>query len=419
VFTTEPQASSVAGEAFAPPPVVTIQDANGNTVTTATDSVTLTLSGGAGTLSGDTTIAAIAGVATFSGLLIDLIGADYVLTASSDTLVSDVSAAFAITAAAADTLSLAAGNAQSATVNTAVADSLRVLVTDAFGNPVNGTTVTFAIVTGGGTLTDSVAVSGPNGLATLGSWTLGLTAGGNSLTATSDGLDGSPVTFTATATAGNATQLVFTTEPPASTTAGVAFAPAPVVTIQDANGNTVTTATDNVTLTLSTGTGTLSGSTTVAAVAGVATFGGLSIDSIGTDKVLTASSDTLASDSTAAFTIVADTAASLTITQGNGQSAPVNSDVPVPPQVRVLDSFGNPVAGVVVTFTVTSGGGSVTGAAAVSDANGLATVGSWTLGVLPIENTLEATLGSLAPVTFTATATPLDDTQLAMTTAKM
>jgi hypothetical protein len=198
----------------------------------------------------------------------------------------------------------------------------------------------------------------------------------------------------------------------------VAFAPAPVVTIQDANGNTVTTATDNVTLTLSGGAGTLSGDTTVAAVAGVATFGGLSIDSIGTDKVLTASSDTLASDSTAAFTIVADTAASLTITQGNGQSAPVNSDVPVPPQVRVLDSFGNPVAGVVVTFTVTSGGGSVTGAAAVSDANGLATVGSWTLGVLPIENTLEATLGSLAPVTFTADAT-LDDTQLAMTTAKM
>jgi hypothetical protein len=270
VFTTEPSGSTVAGAAFGQQPVVTIRDANGNTVTTATNSVTLTLGTGSGVLSGTATIAAVGGVASFGGLSIDLIGADKTLAASSGALTPDTTAAFTITAAAADSLSLASGDAQSAVVSAAVADPLRVLVTDAFGNPVSDTTVTFAIVLGGGTLTDSVVTTNASGIATLGSWTLGATAGANSVTATSDGLAGSPVTFTATGTVGNATQLVFSTEPSPTTVAGVAFAPQPVVTIQDANGNTVTSATDSVTLTLVTGSGVLSGTTTVAASGGVA-----------------------------------------------------------------------------------------------------------------------------------------------------
>ena len=41
-----------------------------------------------------------------------------------------------------------------------------------------------------------------SGIATVGSWTLGAAAGANTLTATSAGLTGSPVTFTATGDAG-------------------------------------------------------------------------------------------------------------------------------------------------------------------------------------------------------------------------
>jgi hypothetical protein len=60
---------------------------------------------------------------------------------------------------------------------------------------------------------------------------------------------------------------------------------------------------------------------------------------------------------------------------------------------------------VVVTFTVTSGGGTVTGASATSNASGVATVGSWTLGTAAGSNTLLAQTGGLPPVTFSVCGT--------------
>src|SRR5205823_1292132 len=69
---------------------------------------------------------------------------------------------------------------------------------------------------------------------------------------------------------------------------------------------------------------------------------------------------------------------------------------------------GGVVPAVPVTFAVTGGGGSVSGSVAHSDANGVATVGSWTLGPGVGDNTLTATVAGSGisgnPVTFTATA---------------
>jgi adhesin/invasin len=89
---------------------------------------------------------------------------------------------------------------------------------------------------------------------------------------------------------------------------------------------------------------------------------------------------------------------------GDGQVAPAGSTVATPPSVIVTDQFGNPVSGVTVIFAVASGGGSVTGATAVTNASGIATVGSWRLGPIPGLNTLTATSGTLtgSPITFTA-----------------
>jgi hypothetical protein len=93
--------------------------------------------------------------------------------------------------------------------------------------------------------------------------------------------------------AGAANKLAFTTQPSASTVTGEVFAQQPVVTIQDANGNTVTSASNSVNLILATGTGTLGGTTTKTAISGVATFTDLSIDMAGTNKSLVATSGTL------------------------------------------------------------------------------------------------------------------------------
>ena len=109
---------------------------------------------------------------------------------------------------------------------------------------------------------------------------------------------------TITVKASTATKVVFTTQPSASTVTGGVFAVQPVVTIQDAEGNTVTTATSNVVLTLTTGLGTLNGTASMNAVAGVAAFTNLSIDKAGTNKVLTATVTGLTTADTApAFAI--------------------------------------------------------------------------------------------------------------------
>src|SRR4030043_46242 len=88
-FTTQPSASNTAGVAFDTQPVVTVQDAFGNKVT-STAAVTLSITPGTGTSSavllGTKTVNALNGVATFSGLSINLPGSGYTLTASSSGL---------------------------------------------------------------------------------------------------------------------------------------------------------------------------------------------------------------------------------------------------------------------------------------------------------------------------------------------
>lgn len=83
------------------------------------------------------------------------------------------------------------------------------------------------------------------------------------------------------------------------------------------------------------------------------------------------------------------------------------ADLPV---VRVLDEFDNPVAGVTVAFEIATGSGSLTGATQVSDGDGLATLGGWTLGAEATQ-TVQALAPGLSgsPVNFNATVTPAAD----------
>jgi hypothetical protein len=72
-------------------------------------------------------------------------------------------------------------------------------------------------------------------------------------------------------------------------------------------------------------------------------------------------------------------AASVTVNAGQGQFAAPASPVAVAPSVKVVDDLGNPVPNVTVTFATVTGIGSATGVDATTDAEGVATVGSWTL----------------------------------------
>ncbi len=103
----------------------------------------------------------------------------------------------------------------------------------------------------------------------------------------------------------------------------------------------------------------------------------------------------------------AGTVAEIEVYAGTGQAAVQGTSVAVAPTVLVTDAGGNPVVGAAVTFAVGLGGGAATGTSQLTDAQGRAAVGSWTLGSGAV-NTLTATVAGSGitgnPVTFTAQA---------------
>ncbi len=206
-FTAQPSAVP-AGTSIAPAVQVAVRDAQNNLVTTATNTITVSITPGTGgtgaTLSGTTSAAATAGVATFSNLTINKAASGFTLTAAASGLTSATSGTFAVAAGAAASVARQAGDSQTVAVSTAVPVAPAVVVRDALGNAKSGATVTFAVAGGGGAVTAGSQTTNASGIATVGSWTLGGSAGANTLTATvtGSGITGNPVTFTATATSG-------------------------------------------------------------------------------------------------------------------------------------------------------------------------------------------------------------------------
>ncbi len=110
-----------------------------------------------------------------------------------------------------------------------------------------------------------------------------------------------------------------------------------------------------------------------------------------------------------AASTVADPSDHLVLIAGDTQNASAGSAVAIQPKVQVVDSSGNPVSGVVLTFTVTGGGGSVGAPTVTTDALGFAET-SFTLGAAAGANTMTvARQGTALPgvpstLTFTETS---------------
>src|SRR5207248_8271869 len=226
-------------------------------------------------------------------------------------------------------------------------------------------------------------------------------------TAAGSGISGNPATFTATGTAGAATRLVITTPPSSSAQSGAPLAPQPVVQLQDANGNPVNQGGVVVTATPSPAGATASNNTATTEPSGSATFSGLTLTGTVGSYTLSFGGTTLTPVSSRAIALSAGTATTLTRQPGgDNQAAPAGTAVAVNPAVRITDASGNPVTGVAVTFTVSSGG-SVTGANQTTGTDGIATVGSWTLSATTGRESRRARGGGAgrrgSPATFTAT----------------
>ncbi|MEX2473152.1 MAG: Ig-like domain-containing protein, partial [Gemmatimonadota bacterium] len=384
---------------------VTARDAEGNLLEGL--AVTLAATGDGNTLVQPETSTDASGVAT--GTLSSIRPGEKSVSAMIDGVQVTDPVTLTVTAGTAATMTLEDGDAQTATAGSAVEIPPAVLVTDQHGNPVPGVAVTFTVTSGGGVVDPSTPVStNTDGIAAVTSWTLGTEAGTNTLDAVVDGLDGSPVTFTAVGEPGLAGHLAMVTHPSSSVTAGQPFAQQPVVELRDDLDNPVETAGVLVSSAIQSGPGgSLGGTTTVATDEnGRATFTDLAISGTAGTYRLRFNADNVTGVESEDIVVVAGAAADLAIETGDGQTATVGTTVPVAPAVRVEDEFGNPVADVLVTFTP-SGTGSVTGGTPTTDADGIAAVGSWTLGETAEaeSDTLTATVDGVGSVEFVATAT--------------
>ncbi len=375
-FTASP-GDTQAGAAFASQPVVEARDSNGNLDTTYTGVVSLTISTnpGGGVLAGTTTLNAVNGVATFSGLSIDKVGVGYILKANSGSLTPDFTDPFTITAAPATKLRFVVSPSDSR-VNAVFPTQPVVQAVDNFDNvDVTFTgVVTVAIASGtgtpGATLNGAVGVAAVNGVITYTDLAIDRVGANYQLTATTGVL-------TSPAPSGafdiTADQLAFTTSP-GNSPAGATFPTQPVVKAVDAFGNVDTTFTGVVTIAISVnpGGGVLAGTTSVAAVNGVAAFANLSIDKVGVGYELTATTTALSDAASAAFNITANQLRFTTSPSDSTAGVPF----PTQPVVQATDSFGNvdtTFNGVVTATIVTNPGGTLSGTAGVTAVNGVIT----------------------------------------------
>src|SRR4051812_7793859 len=102
-------------------------------------------------------------------------------------------------------------------------------------------------------------------------------------------------------------------------------------------------------------------------------------------------------------TSASESIAAVTLVQGDLQTAQAGRALGTPVVLRLVDAKGKGVAGQPVTLVVTSGGGTVTPATAVSDSLGELTV-KWTLGSAQVTQTLTASADGVDPIVVHATA---------------
>jgi hypothetical protein len=200
----------------------------------------------------------------------------------------------------------------------------------------------------------------------------------------------------ASGTAG-ATQLVVTTEPPATVSAGSPFAI--VVSAEDASGNVDPNFQGTVTLGLDSaaGGGVLGGTLTATAVNGVATFSALHQDLAGGGATLQATSGTLAPAVTMPFKVTAAAATQLVVTAGPPPR--VTAGMGFGLAVAAEDAFGNidPTFSGTVALALTGGaaGDALGGVLGVRAIDGTATFAGLTLGRAAAGDIVTASSGGL------------------------
>ena len=178
-------------------------------------------------------------------------------------------------------LTIESGDGQTSSVLTALSAPLVAKVTDQFGDPMSGVTVTWTPLTGGGSLSSSTSTTNASGLASV-VYTLGSTVGDATVRASVTGIS-STVTFTAHAVVGTPASITVVSGNGQTETILHALPNPFVVKVLDASGNPVSGAT--VTWTRVAGFGTPATATSTTNASGLASLSYHLGDIAGTETV--------------------------------------------------------------------------------------------------------------------------------------
>ncbi len=364
-----------------------LQDQYGNNATAPTGGLSLTVSTNSakgffyannahsGTLGASVSIPFASGAGTATEYYGDETVGTPTITAKSGTPATTWGTTpLTITAGPPATIAVSSGSGQSALVNTTFTNPLVATVTDSFGNPVSGASVTFSGPASGASETfassgnctsnpqvySCVVTTGTNGQATSSAFTANTTSGGYNISAAVTGA--TTVNFTATNTPGNP-GLVKITPTPASAAASGTTNIKLGFQLVDRYGNNATAGAGGISLTVSTSsakgffntangaTGTFGASTTVnfASGAGTATqyYGD---ETASPSTAITAANGSAAWGSTTVAITAQTTGDTLSLVSGTPQSTTVGNAFGAPLVVKDVDQYGNLVSGVTVTF---------------------------------------------------------------------
>ncbi|MBS1120708.1 MAG: Outer rane lipoprotein omp16 precursor, partial [Deltaproteobacteria bacterium] len=272
-------------------------------------------------------------------------------------------------------LAIETGTPQTAVVNTAFADPLAVVVTDAGGSPLSGFAVTFSTPATGA----SAAITGTT--TTDGTGQVGVTAtangnaGGYTVAASTD-CAAAPVTFSLTNLAGAAASIAVTGGNSQSAVVTTAYAAPLAVTVLDADGNPVSGVAVTFSPPTSGASASLSSTVVVTDGAGVAQPNATANTVAGAFQI-TAAIGGAVTPASFSLTNLPGPAASLQVVSGDGQATLVSTAFAAPLVVVALDQFDNVVPGIDVTFVApgTSPSAVLTPSSSVTtDGNGRASV---------------------------------------------
>lgn len=296
-------------------------------------------------------------------------------------------------------LDVVSGDLQTAEAGTELPNPLVVEVTDDKGRPIRAQVVNWVVTAGGGSVFAGTALTDRDGRAQE-RWTLG-TAAGDTQTVQARAVDPTTgearvfATFRAIATPAAAAKVA-----PLDSASRTGSPGEPVdslaVLVTDAYGNPV--AGEAVSFAASGG-GSVSPTSATTGADGVARASWTLGTIVGAEQTATA---TVGGLPAATFTARVELSGTLSITGGNGQTAPAGSTLPDSLEVRFTTAGGTPIQGATIVWSAGSGG-SVTPPTSTTGADGYART-MWRLGASAGSQSATARVQGTTPyVAFTAT----------------